>query len=172
MSRESSTAAADDAGFLDEFQDFLAVELFPVVSLGNPFCPFIFAICFDDDSHAFDHHVVRHRRNFDDFAGRRCMDVGMQECVTRPDKLAFLDQVTDFDGRRTRRTKVLAHGNDDLSRYCRGFYGFVFCIDLAIVRMDPTSFKGIQHQKSPHYYIMKNNKNMNHAFNRLHYIIM
>ena len=36
------------------------------------------------------------------------MDVGMQECVTHPDKLAFLDQVTDFDGRRTRRTKALA----------------------------------------------------------------
>ena len=100
------------------------------------------------------------------------MNVGMQECVTGPDKLSLFNHIANFDGRCTGGTKVLAHGNDDLSRYCRGFYGFIFCIDLAIVRMDPTSFKGIQHQKSPHYYIMKNNKNMNHASNRLHYIIM
>ena len=78
------------------------------------------------------------------------MDVSMEKSIARTNELPFLDMIANLDCRSARSAKMLAHRDDYLIRYCWGFYGFIFCIDFAIVRMNPTSFKGFQHQKSPH----------------------
>ena len=84
MSREGSTAATDDAGLFNTFNDLCLVKFFPIFFIRQPVRPFIKAVSLDYDSHARNHHVMRHGSYLNDFAGCGCMNVGMQKCITRP----------------------------------------------------------------------------------------